>query len=104
VLAFSISRRTRELGIRVALGADRSDILTLVFKEGLWLVAIGAAVGLTGAAFGTTPLARFLYGVQSHDVVTFLTAPAVLLIVAALACLVPATRALRVQPTIALKQ
>ncbi|HXT70360.1 MAG TPA: ABC transporter permease [Vicinamibacterales bacterium] len=103
VLAFSVARRTRELGIRVALGADRGTLMRLVLREGLILAAIGITIGLAGAVYVVKPLARFLYGVQSHDVATFIAAPAVLLLIAAVACLLPARKAMRVQPTIALR-
>lgn len=103
VLAFSIARRTRELGIRMALGADRSRIIGLVLKEGMWLAGLGIAIGLTAAVFVVKPLAQFLYGVQAHDLVTFAVAPGLLLLIAAAACLVPARRAIRVQPTTALR-
>jgi ABC-type antimicrobial peptide transport system permease subunit len=103
VLAFSLARRTRELGIRQALGADRGDIFALVLREGLWLVVIGIAIGLGGAAFGAQPLAQFLYGVGTHDPITFIVAPTVLILIALVACLVPARRATRVNPTVALR-
>ena len=103
VLAFSLSRRTRELGIRQALGADRRDIFSLVLREGLWLVVIGIALGLGGAALGAKPLAQFLYGVGTRDPITFIVAPIVLILIALVACLVPARRATRVNPTVALR-
>jgi putative ABC transport system permease protein len=103
VLAFSIARRTRELGIRVALGANRRDIISLVLKEGLLLAVIGIVVGLGAAMFLATPLARFLYGVASRDPLTFAAAPGLLLVIAVLACLIPARKATRVQPTTALR-
>jgi predicted permease len=103
VLAFSLARRTRELGIRQALGADRGDIFALVLREGLWLVVIGIAIGLGGAAFGAQPLAQFLYGVGTRDPITFVVSPIVLILIALVACLVPARRATRVDPTVALR-
>jgi predicted permease len=103
VLAFSIARRTRELGIRMALGADRRDILRLVLGEGVGLVGLGIALGLGVALFGATPLARFLYGVGTHDLWSFSAAAIVLLVIAVVACLIPARRATRVAPTVALK-
>jgi macrolide transport system ATP-binding/permease protein len=103
VLAFSIARRTRELGIRVALGADRRDIFSLILREGLGLVAIGIAVGLAGAIFGVKPLTQFLVGIGARDPISFVVAPVVLVLVALAACLIPARRAMKVQPTIALK-
>ena len=103
VLAFSIARRTRELGIRLALGADRRDIFALVLREGLGLVAIGIGLGLAGAIFGVKPLTQFLVGIGARDPISFAAAPVVLVLVALAACLIPARRAMRVQPTIALK-
>jgi predicted permease len=103
VLAFSLARRTRELGIRQALGADRRDIFALVLREGMWLVVIGIAIGLGGAAFGAKPLAQFLYGVGTRDPITFIGAPIVLVVIALVACLIPARRATRVSPTVALR-
>jgi len=103
VLAFSIARRNRELGIRQALGADRADIFRLVLKEGMGLVAIGVVLGLAGAAFGAQPLAQFLYGVGTRDPLAFIAAAGVLLLIALVACLVPARRATKVQPTVALR-
>ena len=103
VLAFSITRRTRELAIRMALGAARRDILRLVLREGMGLALIGTVLGLVGAAIGATSLAQFLYGIGPRDAMAFSAAPLVLLVVALAACLVPARRAMKVQPTAALK-
>ena len=103
VLSFSISRRTRELAIRQALGAERRDILGLVLKEGMGLVGLGLAIGLAGAFIGAKSLAQFLYSVSARDVTTMVVAPLVLLLVALAACLVPARRAMKVPPTAALK-
>jgi predicted permease len=103
VLAFSITRRTRELAIRMALGAERRDIFGLVLREGMALAVIGAVLGLVGAAIGATSLARFLYGIGPRDAMAFSAAPLVLLLVALAACLLPARRAMRVPPTTALK-
>jgi putative ABC transport system permease protein len=103
VMAFSVSRRTRELGIRLALGADRGSIFTLVLRDGLRLVALGVALGLAGAALGARPLARFLYGVGPADGVTFVSVSVILVVVAVLACLGPARGATRVDPMAALR-
>jgi predicted permease len=104
VLAFSISRRTRELGIRVALGAERRAVFALVIREGMTLVAIGVAVGLAASAGASRFLGQFLYGIRTTDPLTFASVPIVLLAVALLACLVPARRATRVDPTVALRE
>jgi ABC-type antimicrobial peptide transport system permease subunit len=103
VLAFSIARRTREMGIRVALGADAGRVFALVVREGMTLVAIGMAIGLAGAAVSAKWLGAFLYTIGPRDPVAFATAPIVLAVVALLACLMPAYRAMRVSPVVALR-
>jgi putative ABC transport system permease protein len=104
VLAFAVSQRTREFGIRMALGARASDVLRLVVAGGLKIVAIGIAIGLAAAAALTRLLATLLFGVTPLDPATFLGAPAVLALVALAACAAPALRAARVDPAIALRQ
>jgi putative ABC transport system permease protein len=102
-LAFAVAQRTSEIGIRVALGAQRSDVLRLVIGQGMMLVLIGVGVGL-GAAFALTRMMRsLLFGVSASDPVTFAAVPLLLIAVALVACLVPAIRALRVDPMIALR-
>jgi len=103
VLAFSISRRRHELGIRMAIGADRRSIFALVIREGLALVGIGLAMGMIAAANLTHLLANFLFGVSALDAVTFAMVPAILAIVALVACYLPARRATRVDPVVALR-
>ena len=103
VMAYSVAQRARELGIRVALGADRRSVLTLVLGEGMRLTAIGTVLGL-GAAAGAAQLFKgMLYNVNPLDPVAFAAVPAILVGVAALAVLVPARRASRVDPIRALK-
>jgi putative ABC transport system permease protein len=104
VLSFAISRRTRELGIRMALGADSARVLRLVIKDGMLLLAIGLVLGMTGAAFFSMALAGFLFGVDTHDLVTFVTVPVVLTFVAFAACYVPARRAVGVDPMKAIRE
>jgi macrolide transport system ATP-binding/permease protein len=104
VLSFSIAQRTREMGIRVALGADAGKVFGLVLREGMTLVTIGTVVGLAAAAASATWLGSFLYTIGPRDPVAFATAPIVLAAVALLACLVPAYRAMRVSPVVALRQ
>jgi predicted permease len=104
VLAFSISRRTREMGIRLALGADSRRVFLLVVRDGMTLVALGILIGLGGGLAGARSLATFLYGVSTNDPVTFVATVAVLCTVALAACAVPARRAIRVSPTMALRQ
>src|SRR4029079_10750945 len=74
VLAFSISRRTREIGIRMALGADRRQVFGLVIREGMWLVGIGLAIGLGAGLYFSGSIKTFLYGVKTRDVTTFASA------------------------------
>jgi predicted permease len=103
VLSYSVSQRTQEIGVRVALGASRRDVLKLVVGQGLVLAAIGIAIGLALAAFGT-PLARsLLYNVSPFDPFTFIAVSLFLMSVAFLASFVPATRATRVDPLVALR-
>ncbi len=103
VLAFSTARRTRELGIRLALGADARRVFGLVLREGLVLVTIGIAIGL-GLAFASGRGVRtFLYGVGAHDPLTFVGVTLALALVAMAACAIPARRAMRVDPMVALR-
>jgi putative ABC transport system permease protein len=103
VMAFSISRRTREIGVRLALGAKTSDVFRLVLSEGFVLVVLGVAVGLAGAWAGASWLSRFLYGIGARDAATYAVVAGILAAVALVACLVPARRAMHVDPLIALK-
>lgn len=103
VIAFSVSRRTREIGIRMALGADRGDVLKMISREGLRLVLVGIGVGLVLAVAGTRLFASALYGVSPTDALTFGGTALVLMVVALAANLIPAQRAARVQPVTALR-
>ncbi|HEX8184330.1 MAG TPA: FtsX-like permease family protein, partial [Blastocatellia bacterium] len=103
VLAYSVTQRTREIGIRLALGAQTSDVLRLVIWNGLKLVLMGLAVGALAAFALTRVIANQLYGVRATDPVTFLMVCALLMLIALLACWVPARRATRVDPLIALR-
>jgi len=98
VMSCTVSQRSREIGMRMALGAQRSSILGLVFWDGVPLVAAGAAVGLGGALALSRVLEAMLFGVGVHDPGVFGTAPLVLVAVACLAILIPAVRATRVDP------
>ncbi|HUE04198.1 MAG TPA: ABC transporter permease [Bryobacteraceae bacterium] len=103
VLAYAVSRRTQEIGIRMALGAQTGDVLRLVGREGLVLAAAGIAVGLAGALVLTRLMSSLLFGVSPTDPITFAAVPATLAAVALAACYLPARRAARVDPTVALK-
>jgi predicted permease len=103
VISYSVARRVQEIGIRMALGAAPADVLRMVIGQGLWPVALGVALG-AAAAFGLTRLvASQLYGILPTDPATFLAAAALVLIVALLACCIPARRAMRVDPIVALR-
>jgi putative ABC transport system permease protein len=103
LLAYSVSRRTQEIGVRVALGARPSDVRRMVVREGLRLVMGGLALGLLGAAAAARLLTSLLFGVRPVDPPTFAAVASLLLAVAALACLLPASRAARVDPAVALR-
>jgi ABC-type antimicrobial peptide transport system permease subunit len=103
VVSFLVAQRTREIGIRMALGARAGDVLRLVIGEGITPVVVGAAAGLACAAVVTRALRSMLYGVTPLDAVSFVSAPALLLIVALLACYLPARRAAAVDPLVALR-
>jgi putative ABC transport system permease protein len=103
VLAYVVSQRTQEIGIRLAIGASRSQVLAMVLVQGLGLAAAGLAAGLAGAFALTRLMAGLLYEVQPNDPLTFVAVPAMLLLVALLASAVPARRAVGVSPTTALR-
>jgi putative ABC transport system permease protein len=103
VMSYTVSRRTREIGIRMALGAGKRNVLRLVLKEALTIVGAGVATGLVVAAAATRLLASFLFGVSPLDAATFAAIPAVLAVVALLASYLPARRAAKVDPIIALR-
>lgn len=103
VMSYAVSRRTREIGIRMALGAGKGNVLKLVLKDGLTLVGTGVALGVVVAAAATRVLTSFLYGVNPLDAATFALIPAVLAAVALLASYLPARRAAKVDPMIALR-
>jgi predicted permease len=103
VLAFGVAQRGREFGIRQALGADRASILTLVLKQGLVTTGIGIALGLVGSAVVSRLMQSMLFGVGQHDPVVYAGVTVVLFAVAVAACYIPARRATRVDPIVALR-
>ena len=103
VLSYNVSARRREMGVRAALGAERRDLIGLVMRQGLGVTVIGLVVGLVASALLTRLMETMLFGVEALDPVSFIAAPALLFAVACLACLVPAVRAARVDPAIALR-
>jgi ABC-type lipoprotein release transport system permease subunit len=103
VMSYATEQRQREIGIRVALGAQRSHVLKLVMGEGLKLSLIGAGVGLLSALLLARAVSHLFYGVSASDPMTFLGVAAALMSVALLACWIPARRATRVDPMIALR-
>ncbi|MGE5815175.1 MAG: FtsX-like permease family protein, partial [Acidobacteriota bacterium] len=103
VLAYSVTLRSREIGVRSALGATPRAIVLLVLRQAAWVTSVGLVVGLAIAYLGGKSLRSFLYGVQPHDVTSFAAVAALLLAVAALASIVPARRAASVDPLSVLK-
>jgi hypothetical protein len=103
-LAFAVAERTREIGIRMALGAARRDVLRLVIAQGLRLALAGVAIGLPAAYASTLMVKSLLYGVSATDPLTFASIALSLMVVASLACWIPARRATKVDPLIALRR
>ena len=103
VMAYSVEQRTREIGIRMALGASRQEVAQTVLRHGVSLAFIGGVIGLVGAFWATRLLTKMLYGVAHTDAVSFAAGAAVLLGTAVLACLVPARRAVSIDPAIAMR-
>jgi putative ABC transport system permease protein len=102
-MAYSVAQRTREIGIRIALGATRRTIARAVVRQGAMLAAAGALIGLTGAWWATKLLTKMLYGIEPTDPVSFSIGAVLLLVTAVLACLVPTRRAVRVDPVVAMR-
>jgi macrolide transport system ATP-binding/permease protein len=103
VMSYSVSQRTQEIGIRMALGAQRRDVLRLILQNGMAMVIAGVVVGLGLSVIFTRSINSLLYGIGSFDLASFFAAAAVLIIVALVACWVPARRAMRVDPVVALR-
>jgi putative ABC transport system permease protein len=103
VMSYSVTQRTHEIGIRLALGARTTNVLALVLKNGMMLAAIGAAIGVAGALALTRLMSTLLFGVTPKDAPTFVGLSLGLLAVALIACYLPARRATKVDPLVALR-
>lgn len=103
VMSYTVSQRKPEIGIRMALGAQQKDVLRMVLRQGMQLALVGVGIG-AGTGFGLTEVMRaLLFGVSPHDPLTFIGVAAMLILIALLACYVPARRAILVDPTVALR-
>jgi ABC-type antimicrobial peptide transport system permease subunit len=103
LLSYEVARRTKEIGVRTALGAQKEDVLRLVVGQGLALVSIGIVLGIVGSFGVTRFLKSLLFGVEPTDFYTLLAVGALLLLVGGVACLIPARYAARVDPMVALR-
>jgi putative ABC transport system permease protein len=104
VLSYSVNQRVREIGLRMALGAPQSHVLKLVVRQGMTVSLAGIVAGLAGAFTLKRVLANLLFGVQAHDPLTFLGVASLLGAIAFVACLLPARRAARIDPIVALRE
>jgi putative ABC transport system permease protein len=103
VMSYAVGQRTHEIGIRMALGARRGEVLSLVLRQGLSLAILGIAIGLMGGVWLTGAMKSLLFGVSPNDALTFALVSALLLAVAAAATCIPARRAMKVDPIVALR-
>ncbi|MDQ2841374.1 MAG: ABC transporter permease [Acidobacteriota bacterium] len=104
LMSYGVKQRTAEIGVRIAVGASRVQVLSLILRQGLGLTLAGLAVGLAGALAATRLLSSWLFGVSAADPLTFIVVPLFVLLVAACACLFPALGAMRIDPVVALRQ
>ena len=103
VISYTVSQRQREIGIRLALGAQRGNVVQMVLRQGANMAMLGVAIGMGVALALTRLMASLLFGVTAHDPMTFAAVAALLLFVTLLACYVPARRASKVDPIVALR-
>jgi predicted permease len=103
VISYNVNQRVREIGVRMALGATAGDVQVMILREGIRLVAIGVLVGMTGAVAASRVVQSMLFVISARDAATFVLVPSILTLVAIVACWVPARRATRVDPSIALR-
>jgi len=103
VISYLVGQRTHEIGVRMALGAQQNDVLRLIIGHGARMALVGVAVGIVAAMGLTRLMANQLFGVSPHDPITFVGVAGLLIIVAVAACYIPARRAMRVDPIIALR-
>jgi putative ABC transport system permease protein len=104
VMAFAVTQQTREIGVRLALGAERAAVIRQVLGQGGTLILVGLTIGLTLSAFAASALDTLLFGIETLDVATYAVVILVLAATATLACAVPALRASRVHPVIAMRE
>ncbi|MGH7627173.1 MAG: FtsX-like permease family protein, partial [Gemmatimonadaceae bacterium] len=103
LIAYSVTQRQREIGVRMAIGATEARVVRLILREGAWTAVLGTAFGLAGAVALTRVMRSLLFGVGALDTVTFAVAPALLIVVALLASWLPARRAARVDPAVTIR-